>query len=349
MKSIMWDYINETVDVLNFIASDESINELTNKIDFEIKEINIIGSGSSYNAGLNAQFVYEELLSINTNVYTPAKYMTLRNIEKDSLNIFISQTGTSKSSIDALNYASEKSLKSLALTANLNEGIVLLADFAVDINCKQEFSNAKTKGYTATIYSLLSILLSISKLFKVDETMVKDLKKELKSVIDKVEVVKDNAIKLVEANKNLAAADDILIVGTNENVGSLNELSLKLSETMLIPVTFTEGLEFSHGLHRTVNPNSNLIFLLGEGIGKQEVIVAFDYFKDIVKNVILINNTKSIYDVSNEIVLSGYKYVYSIEQALIIQVLAVYLPEIIGNDPNVDIYPDFVTKSKTRI
>lgn len=349
MKSIMWKYIDETEEVLKSISKDKTVADIYKEIDFEIKEVNIVGSGSSYNAGLNAQVVFNDILNINTNVYTPAKYMMEKNINKDSLNIFISQTGTSKSSIDALNHASQNGLKSLALSANSKIGIVLLSDYFVNLNCGDENSNAKTKGYSATIYSLLNVLLSISNIIDSDKNKADVLTMELNEVISTVRKVKETSIKLVESNKNLAAADDMLLVASNDSIGSLNELSLKLAETMLIPITFTEGLEFSHGLHRTVNFNSNMLFLLGEGVGKSEVIVAYEYFKDIAKNVILINNTSEVYDVSNEIVLSRFKYVYSIEQALVIQVLAVYLPEIIGNDPNLDIYPDFVLKSKTRI
>ena len=349
MESIMWKYIDETEAVLKLILNDLTATNIYKEIDFEIKEVNIVGSGSSYNAGLNAQVVFNDILNINTNVYTPAKYMMVKNFNKDSLNIFISQTGTSKSSIDALNHASQKELKSLALSANHKDGIVLLADYFVNLNCGEEKSNAKTKGYSATIYSLLNLLLSISNLIEADKDKINILTKELQEIINKVNKIKESAIKFVESNKNLAAATDMMLVASNESVGSLNELSLKLSETMLIPVTFTEGLEFSHGLHRTVNFNSNLLFLLGEGVGKEEVKIAYEYFKDIAKNVVLINNTSDRYNKSDEIVLSGFKYLYSIEQALVIQVFAVYLPEIIGNDPNVDVFFDFVLKSKTRI
>ncbi len=54
---------------------------------------------------------------------------------------------------------------------------------------------------------------------------------------------------------------DIYVIGDGMQFGSCLEGQLKLMETMCMPTMFNDILEFSHGMHRSLNTSSHVLVL----------------------------------------------------------------------------------------
>lgn len=72
MKTNMYDYICETPDVLTYIINNrkEIVQEFVNEYkDKKIDQIYVIGSGTSYHAGLSAKKLFRRNLKYKSFLY----------------------------------------------------------------------------------------------------------------------------------------------------------------------------------------------------------------------------------------------------------------------------------------
>lgn len=83
MKTNMYDYICETPDVLTYIINNrkEIVQEFVNEYkDKKIDQIYVIGSGTSYHAGLSAKNYLEEILNIKVFVCILHNFLEVKSI-----------------------------------------------------------------------------------------------------------------------------------------------------------------------------------------------------------------------------------------------------------------------------
>ena len=110
--SNMYNYICETPVVLRSIIKDR--REITKEfVDFykdkNIEQIYILGSGTSYHAGLNAKNFLEELLNMKVIVMYPTQFERGEKVfNTNTLVIGMSQGGQSLSAVAGLDSATEK-------------------------------------------------------------------------------------------------------------------------------------------------------------------------------------------------------------------------------------------------
>ena len=92
MKTNMYDYICETPDVLTYIINNrkEIVQEFVNEYkDKKIDQIYVIGSGTSYHAGLSAKNYLEEILNIKVFCMYPTQFSRSEKVfNKNSKIIF---------------------------------------------------------------------------------------------------------------------------------------------------------------------------------------------------------------------------------------------------------------------
>ena len=95
MKTNMYDYICETPDVLTYIINNrkEIVQEFVNEYkDKKIDQIYVIGSGTSYHAGLSEKNYLEEILNIKVFCMYPTQFSRSEKVfNKYTLVIGMSQ------------------------------------------------------------------------------------------------------------------------------------------------------------------------------------------------------------------------------------------------------------------
>ncbi len=353
MKSIIWDYINEENEILNNLLLNNEIRNIIIEIG-EIDAIYFVSHGSSYNASLTIGNFITKLTGIRTYSYTPANFLyncnsyKLENKEK-TLIIGISQTGTSRGTIQALATAQE--FKTLAITEKDNSPIQDISDYRIKLNCGEENSNAKTKGYSSTLLVLLIFGLEYALQHqKITIDRYRIINQEIQDSINQLDKLIISCQKWLENLNFGKEIDNIFVLGCGMNIGTAFEAQLKLMETLCMPTVYADIEEFSHGTHRAINSKSSVLLLKTDKYCQELFDKTFEYLLIKTDNVIMINASENIS--SNPRVLN-IEYFPEIESVItlttIVQILSVFIPELNGLDPNVNSNDDYTDWVKTRI
>lgn len=350
----MLDYINEMPEKLLELIDANQIDELLNKIQVNnLKRIIFVASGSSYNIGLITKKIFETYAKISVENYIPYEFL-ITPLEKyskeDTLVIAISQTGTSKGTIDSIKYAKTYCLKVLSITERKNTEVSILGDYYLNFLCGFEDSNAKTKGYTNSLTLLFLFAINIS---KKKQTIPINIYYEFIDELRKVAIMIPNTIKdtldFLKSNKSWATIDHLFVIGYGINYGTAIEGMLKIVETLCIPGSVTNIGEFPHGFHRAISYKSNIILINTEEYGKEISDITIDYLKNKVNKFLVINATKtSLY---NDYTINvGYLKLTSSSLliSVVFQVIAAYLPAIIGYNPNRNSNNEYAELVNTR-
>ena len=351
LKSIMWKYINEEHDLLQRqLASFRGAI-----LDPAIDTIYIVAHGSSYNAGVSLAAYISRLCNADVSVNTPDNFIAnLDNSRKHAGRtavIGISQTGTSHGVIKAVEQAKEY-FHIVTITNVPDSPMDRLADQTVFLNCGEEDSNAKTKGYSSTLLTLMLLAIEngchrgvISQADK--EKRVENLKRE----IDQIPIVTAAAYDWCEKSGFGKGMGNVYVLGSGINFGTALEGQLKLMETMCIPTMFNDILEFSHGMHRSINRDSHVILInAGSEYSRELFVRTCDYLKGKTDHCIMINVADDAVSDPGVLNVPWFRDDDSLLlTVLIIQILSVYIPELNGLDPNRDANNDYTEVAETRI
>lgn len=283
-------YIGETPDILNRIIEGQvSILQDCgkifdeNKIHGEMSEIILTGSGSSYNAAVGASVFAQKLLGIRVTPVYPATIIEEMEILSDqALVIGISQQGTSTAVIRALDAAGERGLCTIAVTGEYDTEITRHGDIVLYVECGYEDAGATTKGYTATVLTLILLFIMIAeKTGRITGTQKAEYISRLCRVIDNMPKILEESFGWCErtAGKLSKSRDLVLITGSSMHA-SLLEGCLKFSETCRFPVRGYETEEFMHGIYNAVTENTDFLYLFpADGYEQKRMEKLFDYYR----------------------------------------------------------------------
>lgn len=356
-QSIMWQYIAQEPDSLAHLMQSKQTDEYAEKHqDERIKAVYIVGHGSSFNAGVCTAGFFAKSAKIRAYAQTPGFFsntgsgFSLENPET-TLVIFISQTGTSAGTLGALEYAKALGFRTLAITETVDSPIARKADDVLRLFCGPEDSNAKTKGYSATLLLLLRLALSLGKQNgTLDEQEGRVCLSELDGMIREIPTVLEQVQAFCRKTAFGSGMRELYVLGSGMNFGTAQEGQLKLMETMCIPTMFNEIGEFSHGMHRAIRRDSSVLLIKSCDSMKDSIEQSYQYLKGICDNVWLIDASGEESLDDGRIALPLYKRTQSLMlTTLAVQVLSVYAPECNGLDPNRDAHNDFTVVAATRV
>lgn len=355
-RSIMWKYILEEPDVLVKLIEAEDIRLFTAKNGKRLESIYFVAHGSSYNAAVTISDFMMKYGGVRVYIYTPANFeynasAVWKEERERTLLAAISQTGTSSGVIEVLRLAKKKKIATLGITGEENSILAKEADDVLSIKCGREESNAKTKGYSATLLLLLLMALGIGREKDIiKEVFEKEVLQELRGQIVEIPKTVERICSWCERNITGKKMRELYVLGYGMNFGTALEGQLKLMETMCIPAMFNDIIEFSHGMHRAITRDS-AVFLLQTRHPLQKLSEdTLVYLKGITDFVVMLDAGSEFSEGESRLCLSEYPLTQSILiLTLAIQVLAVWIPEQEGKDPNRDANNDFTDIVHTRI
>ena len=124
-KDFMSKEIHEQPSTLN-VCLNEYTDKLRNKVNLlnfpmdpkKIKKIVLIGCGTAYHSCLMAKYWFEELTSLDVNVDIASEFRYRKNrFKKDSLYIFVSQSGETADTYAALELCKKNGAKTSRISA----------------------------------------------------------------------------------------------------------------------------------------------------------------------------------------------------------------------------------------
>lgn len=355
-SSIMWQYIREETSILESVMESDRIDKVLEDMSFDWEAVYFVSHGSSYNAAVAVSDYVARRAGLRVYAATPSNFKfngtsLLKEAKDNTLVIAISQTGTSRGVLEAVGEAKNAGFTVLGLTDTEDSPLEKLSDYKITIGCGPEESNAKTKGYSATILNLIlfSLKLGLKKhILSMEDYQAEII--ELMKQVKKIDCVREKVENWCRKNYFGKNIKNLYVLGYGMNFGTAMEGQLKLMETMCIPTMFNDIEEFSHGMHRSINKDSYVILLNTEHPLKGLLIKTFDYLKRRTPHVLLLNASEEEIEDDKVLMLPSFPKTESVLMlTCAIQVISVFMPELNGQDPNVDANNDYTEFVHTRV
>lgn len=263
--------ILEQPDAVEFTLGErENIQRIVDDLG-DIKNICFVACGTSYHASLTGKYLLQHLAKIKTDVVLASEFKyTADTLDKDTLVIFISQSGETLDSMNALRIAKETS-PTLAIVNNIGSSMTEEAKYTIITQAGPEKGVAATKTYIA---QLTAIYLFAGLLAK-DEKLIN----ELYNVPDYIREVLKKSSEIEVLSKRYSFADDLFYLGRGFSYPIALEGGLKLKEISLIHAEGYASGELKHGPLALINHKIPVIVILPPGSDYEDTMVNLEEVK----------------------------------------------------------------------
>lgn len=354
-KSIMWQYIHEEYECLKKLWSYDHLHEVAKEIAQQnYKKVYYVASGSSLHVAKVVSDWMERYMQVEVTCMPPFEFAhreAVKRCPKDTLVIAVSQTGTSRGTLEAIQLAKKLNYPILTLTEAEDTPIAKAGNYYLNFLCGNEDSNAKTKGYSSNLVLMQRLILLVGyHLGTINENEYEQLDKEVKQSVECLPSVIASATQWVNEHPEWANIVDLTTIGYGCNLATAMEGALKLLETMSIATMFNDIEEFSHGMHRAMHKNSRILLLCSDAEGKEDVKKTAKYLRTISDYVLLVDASSDAKQEEGTIVVPCLTHTESsLLLVAVIQVLSVALPEYLQKDPNYPYNQVYTELIQTRV
>ncbi len=342
--------------MLTRLLSSDEIGSFAQKKGCTIEAMYIVAHGSSFNAAVSVSDFLARIAGLRVYAMTPANFCcssaSLQREDRErTIVVAISQTGTSSGVIEALESAKSWGFSTLGLTDVADSPIATKAEWMLPLLCGKEDSNAKTKGYSATLMLLLRLAVELGLVRgTISQDRADAIHDEFSGMVETIPALRDYVVSWCQRQDFGATMKDLYVLGSGMNFGTAQEGQLKLMETVCIPTMFNDIGEFSHGMHRSITSSSSVLVIRNANEYADLSAQAYHYLGNISKNVWMIDATDEAVADDKTICVGYFPETQSLLlTTLVVQVLSVYAPERQGLDPNRDAHNDFTDVVGTRV
>jgi len=236
--------------------------------------IMIVACGTSWHAGLVAEYVIEELCRIPVEVEYASEFR-YRNpiVHKGDVIIAISQSGETADTLVALEKAKEQGAFIFGVVNAVGSSIARLSHAGAYTHSGPEIGVASTKAFTGQLAVLNMMALKIAKAKGTIKTeYYLHLLQELQDVPEKVEAILKNADELKVIAAKYVTARDFLFLGRGYNFPIALEGALKLKEISYIHAEGYPAAEMKHGPIALVDENLPVVFIATKDSYHEKII-----------------------------------------------------------------------------
>ena len=230
--------------IIKMAGVDDNIEKFKNA-----RRIIIIACGTSWHAGLVAEYIFEEFARVPVEVEYASEFR-YRNpvVYKDDVIIAISQSGETADTMAAIKLAKEQGAFVFGVCNVVGSSISRITDAGAYTHAGPEIGVASTKAFTTQITILTLIALKLAQATgKMAEPEFRSYLQELERIPEKVE----KALKCNDQAEIVAAkykdAPNALYLGRGYNFPVALEGALKLKEISYIHAEGYPAAEMKHG------------------------------------------------------------------------------------------------------
>ncbi|MGZ8537803.1 MAG: glutamine--fructose-6-phosphate transaminase (isomerizing), partial [Flavisolibacter sp.] len=269
----IYDCLRGRLDVEAATITMAGINKYAEQI-MNANRIVMVACGTSWHAGLVAEYIFEELTRINVEVEYASEFR-YRNpvINKGDVIIAISQSGETADTLVAIENAKSKGAIILGVVNVVGSSIARVSDAGAYTHAGPEIGVASTKAFTAQLAVLTMIALKIGyDKGTISHDRYVHLLRELNEIPGKVAEVlesKDEIRRIAEKYKD---AKDCLYLGRGYNFPVALEGALKLKEISYIHAEGYPAAEMKHGPIALVEETLPVIFVATKDSYHEKVI-----------------------------------------------------------------------------
>ncbi len=213
------------------------------------KRIIIVACGTSWHAGLVAEYIFEDLARIPVEVEYASEFR-YRNpvIYRDDIVIAISQSGETADTMAAIKLAKEKGAFVFGVCNVVGSSISRETDAGAYTHAGPEIGVASTKAFTTqiTVLSLIALKMAKEK-GSISKSDFHLHLRELELIPQKIEKALQSNKHILEVSKRYKDASNFLYLGRGFNFPVALEGALKLKEISYIHAEGYPAAEMKHG------------------------------------------------------------------------------------------------------
>lgn len=243
----------------------------------QAKRIIIVACGTSWHAGLVAEYMIEELCRIPVEVEYASEFR-YRNpvVGEGDVIIAVSQSGETADTLVAIESAKEKGAIILGVCNVVGSSIARISHAGAYTHAGPEIGVASTKAFTAQLAVLCMIGLRVAQeKGSITQQRLQHLIDELDAIPEKVATALKLNDKIREIADKYKDARDFLYLGRGYNFPVALEGALKLKEISYIHAEGYPAAEMKHGPIALVDENLPVVF----------VATRDSYYEKVVSNI----------------------------------------------------------------
>jgi len=234
----------------------------------------MVACGTSWHAGLVAEYIFEELCRISVEVEYASEFR-YRNpvINKGDVIMAVSQSGETADTLVAIENAKRQGAIILGVVNVVGSSIARVSHGGAYTHAGPEIGVASTKAFTAQLAVLTMIALKIAKR---KGTINEDRYRHL---LDELHAIPEKVFKLLESTHHIKAlaekykdARDFLYLGRGYNFPVALEGALKLKEISYIHAEGYPAAEMKHGPIALVDESLPVVFVATRDAYHQKVV-----------------------------------------------------------------------------
>jgi glutamine---fructose-6-phosphate transaminase (isomerizing) len=249
--------LNATKGTITMAGVQNNIEKLVNA-----RRIIVVACGTSWHAGLIAEYIIEEICRIPVEVEYASEFRYRNPIVYPGDVIFaISQSGETADTIVAIEKAKEQGAFIFAVVNVVGSSIARISHAGAYTHAGPEIGVASTKAFTAQLTVLIMIALKIAlEKQTISDEKYMQLLAELQSVPDKAKELLHSAHQINKLATKYSSVKDALYLGRGNNFPVALEGALKLKEISYIHAEGYPAAEMKHGPIALVDENLPVVF-----------------------------------------------------------------------------------------
>lgn len=240
----------------------------------------MLGSGSSLNAALAAKSFWLPLAG-SLEILDPANFMFYLDkglVSDNSVVIGISQSGQSAVTVDAVLSAKKSGIFTLSVSGAEDGPLSRAAQEKIDVLCGEELVGPKTKGYSASVASLIGLALTLQ-----GKTLTQKSVETISAYLNHQAMIEEMATKHQDT-------DLCFVIGSGDNYGTAKEAALKIMEIAKVATMHFEVEDSMHGPFNTVTDKSFFVVLGADPVMKERMVGLFKILTSIGAKGIYVAN-----------------------------------------------------------
>ena len=285
----IWDSMRGRIDASKGFLRMGGISEYENKFA-NAKRILIIGCGTSWHAGLVAEYLFEEFARIPVEVEYASEFR-YRNpvITEDDIVIPISQSGETADTLAAIELAKSKGAMIFGVCNVVGSSIPRATHAGAYTHAGPEIGVASTKAFTAQVTVLTLMALQIARhRGTITDSRFHQLLNELEALPSKVERALETNAQTIEIAKRFKDARNFLYLGRGYGFPVALEGALKLKEISYIHAEGYPAAEMKHGPIALIDAEMPVVVIANKNDTYEKVVSNIQEVKARKGNIIAI-------------------------------------------------------------
>jgi glutamine---fructose-6-phosphate transaminase (isomerizing) len=240
----------------------------------QAKRIIMVACGTSWHAGLIAEYIIEEICRIPVEVEYASEFRYRNPVVHPGDVIFaISQSGETADTIVAIEKAKEQGAFIFGVVNVVGSSIARISHAGAYTHAGPEIGVASTKAFTAQVVVLIMIALKIAfEKQTITEERYINLLAELHAIPEKVRELLHSAGHIRSLAKKYVNVRDALYLGRGNNFPVALEGALKLKEISYIHAEGYPAAEMKHGPIALVDKDLPVLFAAPKSLYHEKLV-----------------------------------------------------------------------------